>query len=192
MPGEFVGVYGITGTLREHTCGEQALPATDPLVFEVEMRENAGIGYWIVKAPAHDGMLTSEGNFSFETQSVYQLMEEPQAPPEPEPSLESDPEVLVDSERFERAPMPRTCSLVTTESIHGTIRREMTPEEDLPEPGMDLVGDNEIDVRVAEGSNCDFALESNGGLWTDLPCRVAYDLEGLLLEGPPAEDPEPK
>ena len=93
--------------------------------------------------------------------------------------------VLVNAERFERAPPVPPCSLVATESIRGSVRREPTAGGSA-DAGLvasrDLVGKNEIDVRPASGSDCDVALESNGGPWQDLPCHVAYDLEGRLYE----------
>jgi hypothetical protein len=181
LPGDLVGAYAVTGTLVEHTCGMAALPADDPMVFDVELRENEGQGFWIVRPPARTGQLDGEGAFHFEAESSRTLTEDRSAVVEPDPEREADPEFAADPERFEGTAERATCTLLVHESITGSVHR---PEHDSGEgtEAADLVADNDVEVRSAPDTDCDFILASEGGLWEQLPCRVSYTLEGVLLE----------
>ena len=193
-PGELVGAYRISGALMENTCGESALPAADPLNFDVEIRRQNGSGLWLATAPpAHLGSLQDDGDFSFERQSTYDVG----ARPSLELLVEMDIERLADPEAAQHLgdDMARPCRLTVNERVAGTLLRdsldddnagtgaretEVDPER-ASDSDADLIGENEIDVRVASGSDCRSSLDENGGPFERLPCAVRYDLEGELL-----------
>lgn len=180
LPGDLVGDYAVTGTLVDHTCGEQALPAADPMRFDVELREDNGQGFWIVQPPAHTGTLSPDGAFHFESESTQLLSADRVGVSEPDPEREADPELAADPERFEAMTARAQCTLRIHETIRGTVHR---PDADAGTNDVeaDLTGENEIQVRAAADTDCDFALEAQGGIWEQLPCRVSYDLAGVLL-----------
>ena len=171
-PGELVGAYLVTGTLVENTCGEEALPTVDPMMFEVQLRDDEGRGLWLVSPPARPGRLDEDGAFSFEYERGFTITGG--APPEI--TIETDPTVLVDPERIEREQMREPCEILVGESIVGSL--EHAPAEDEAA----LLASNEIAVRVATGARCDALLVDAGGPWERLPCRALYDLEGEPAE----------
>src|SRR5690348_14651619 len=64
--GTLVGQYNVTGVLVENTCGQTALPTTNPLSFAVEIREADGVGYWVpAKSSQNMGSVRDDGTFSF-------------------------------------------------------------------------------------------------------------------------------
>lgn len=178
-PGEAVGTYDVTGTLLENSCGEQALPAVDPMVFQVELRADGEIGYWLVAPPARSGRLTEAGEFSFDLERSYLV--EGAAPPEV--GIVIDPEVAIDPERIDREQMPGACMLFVHESIDGSILLDAAADGD-DSTASDLSGENEIAVRASAEPACAALLVDAGGPWHALPCRVRYDLAGDRTESP--------
>lgn len=175
-----MGDYSVTGTLVDHTCGKQALPAADPMLFQVELREDAGLGYWIVRPPARSGTLSADGAFHFELESSQNVAAAPTAAPEPDPEREVDPGLAADPDRFETMAAVAHCTLLVHETIRGSVSRPDADAGDIHVAG-DLTGDNEIEVRAASNTDCDFVLEAQGGIWEQLPCQVSYKLEGIRL-----------
>src|SRR5262245_27885065 len=74
LPGELVGAYHIEGALMENACGSDAVPAADPLSFDVEVRVADGSGLWLAASPpAFPGRLENDGDFQFERQSSFNV-----------------------------------------------------------------------------------------------------------------------
>jgi hypothetical protein len=185
-PGELVGAYHVDGALTENQCGDEALPANDPLSFEVQIRRDQRSGYWLQgMPPARAGRLGDDGTFSFELQQIYDVPTTTGTPSD-EPFLASDPEAAADPERFDRqeAESRTACRLTITEKIEGSVLREggsgvhHSSEDDSP----DLIGENAIIVAPVAGSNCKRATRAGGGPFEQLPCQASYDLTGQLLE----------
>src|SRR6476646_5957698 len=95
LPGEHVGAYSVSGELTENSCGSAAIPAVDPLQFEVELRDDQGTGLWLRGAPpARQGKLEGDGAFRFRLESTYSV---PGMAPEPvETLIYTDIEKLAD------------------------------------------------------------------------------------------------
>jgi hypothetical protein len=174
-PGDLVGTYAVTGTLLENSCGEQALPAVDPMTFRVELREDPelGRGYWLVAPPARAGTINDSGAFSFEIERSYVLSET--RPPEIE--ITADPELAIDPEQIDRQrQLPGDCVLFVNEAVAGNVARDSgaspTPEE------SELSGTTDVEVRTDRAPACDGLLVAGGGPWESLPCRVRYSLSG--------------
>ena len=195
-PGELVGAYHIEGALLENSCGSAAVPAADPLRFDVEIRDDDGTGLWVRVPPPRSGRFDDDGEFRFEVQSTYAASAEPNEPAET--LTEMDIEALANPttyERLDQAPAQR-CRLTVSEVIRGTVLHDSRGDEDgpglPPEPEdetgdesddeVDLVGENEISIRAVPGTDCSPALEEQGGPFLALPCRVSYELQGELLE----------
>ncbi|HMI92951.1 MAG TPA: hypothetical protein VK509_16360 [Polyangiales bacterium] len=185
-PGELVGAYHIEGALTENQCGEEALPATDPLTFDVQLRRDERSGYWLQgMPPARTGRLSDDGAFSFELQQIYDVPTTTGTPSD-EPFLTSDPEAAADPDRFDRqeAASRAACRLTITEKVEGSVLREggsgvhRSDEDDSP----DLVGENAIVVAPVSGGNCARVVRAGGGPFEQLPCRASYELVGQLVD----------
>ena len=189
-PGELVGVYAIEGALTKNECGNDALPAADPLSFDVELRKKDGTGYWLQgMPPAWPGLLSEDGAFSFELEQSYAV--DPKARVMPDPFSSMDPEKLADPtiyEKLDNAMNGRPCSLRIVESLDGSVLRDLTarghasksgpaPEESS---GADLVGDNAITISAADG-DCGLVMRDQGGPFDALPCTAHYDLVGTIM-----------
>lgn len=196
LPGELVGAYRIDGVLMENSCGSTALPAADPLRFDVEIRRQDGGGLWLVASPpGQPGTLADNGDFSFQRESTYDVGAQARRPVEL--LIEMDIERLADPEAAQQQGEDRTqpCRLAVTERIAGTLLRDSLADEDggietseasaaaddeTRGGNADLIGENEIAVRVA-GGDCRASLDDNGGPFEQLPCEVRYELEGELI-----------
>lgn len=67
-PGDLLGVYAVTGTLDETTCGSGALRAEDPWSFDVKLSRYQRDLYWLNGREAIVGDLEKDGvSFSFDT-----------------------------------------------------------------------------------------------------------------------------
>ena len=190
-PGDLVGAYRIDGSLMENSCGSAALPAADPLNFDVEIRKQGRSGYWVVAAPPpYPGLLDDDGDFSFERQSTYDLGEQRSA----ELLVDMDIERLTDPEAARQLgdDTPAPCRLTVSERVAGTLLRVSAAHEAQDggisaegrsgrSSGTDLVGKNDIAIRVASG-DCRRSLREHGGPFERLPCAVHYDLEGELID----------
>jgi hypothetical protein len=196
LPGELVGAYRIDGALMENSCGSAALPAADPLRFDVEIRKHDGGGVWLVASPpGQPGSLADNGDFSFQRESTYDVGAQARRPVEL--LIEMDIERLSDPEAAQQQGEDRTqpCRLGVTERIAGTLLRDSLAEEDggdgsaeasaaaedeTRSGNADLIAENEITVRVA-GGDCRASVDDNGGPFERLPCEVRYELEGELI-----------
>jgi hypothetical protein len=190
--GELVGAYRIRGALMENSCGSAALPAADPLNFDVQIRKQNGSGLWLVAAPPpQPGSLSNDGDFRFERLATYDVGERPSV----ELLVEMDIERLSDPEAARQLgdDSGKPCRLTVAERVAGTLLRDSLDEnagdesdaageERASSSGADLIGENEIAVRVAAGSDCRPSLEENGGPFERLPCVVRYELEGELID----------
>ncbi|MGD8859366.1 MAG: hypothetical protein PVI30_05090 [Myxococcales bacterium] len=197
-PGELVGEYAVDGALMENTCGSDAVPAVDPLRFQVQLRDDEGVGLWLMSPPAREGTLEGDGSFRFELERVYPVEREPGQRVDPE-LLTTDPEAYVDEvslERFDPASNASDpgCALRVVEQIEGAINRRRSEDEggaviarraDADDGIADMVADNRIEIRVASGARCGFVLAEAGGPFERLPCSLRYDLEGELLDDQP-------
>lgn len=186
--GELVGAYRIEGALIENSCGSAAVPAADPLRFDVELRDDDGIGLWLRVPPPRSGRLDDDGEFRFEVQATYAASSEPNEPPET--LTEMQIEALADPSGYEQLDRPpaQRCGLMVTELIQGTVLHDsrddgepsFRPEDE--DDVVDLVGQNEISIRGVPGTDCSPALATQGGPFLALPCRIDYELEGQLIE----------
>jgi hypothetical protein len=191
LPGELVGAYRINGALMENSCGSAALPAADPLRFDVEIRSQDQSGLWLVSSPpGHPGSLAANGEFSFTRESTYDVGGQVRQPTEL--LIEMDIERLADPAVAQELGEDRTrpCRLNVRERISGRLLRDSIADADGgarersvvddDELDADLIAENEIAVRVASG-DCSASLDENGGPFERLPCQVRYDLEGELI-----------
>jgi hypothetical protein len=193
LPGELVGVYAIEGALTKNECGDEALPAIDPLTFDVELRREGGTGYWLQgMPPARTGILSDDGAFSFESEQSYDV--DPSARMQPDPFSDMDPEALADPEayQFDDARSGRPCRLRIVESVEGAVLRTLSPlreeesdddraADDDDASDADLTADNSIVVSTETGFDCGLVLREQGGPFDTLPCTAHYELVGTML-----------
>jgi hypothetical protein len=183
-PGTLVGAYHIEGKLLENTCGKAALPASDTLSYDVEVRQDEqGRGIWrLAMPPAHLGSLTPEGGFAFEVEHNYRVG----GSQEPLDVLnELDPEALADPELVERLDQvgaQKPCTLVVVQRIEGNLFAVHDADAGIndAEAEADLVGNDEIAIRAGQGSVCTQVLTTYGGPFDELPCSARYALKGEL------------
>jgi hypothetical protein len=192
LPGERVGSYAIEGALTENSCGSQALPAADPLKFNVELRQDdQGQGVWMRgMPPGHPGKLEADGHFRFVSESIFDVRTMP--PEKVESLIYEDIERLSDPNTYDNLDQPpgKPCRLAISERIEGRALRvnrsdaggpAYTSDAGVERDSPDLIAENEVEIRPASG-DCAVVLSQQGGPFLTLPCRVHYDLEGTLAE----------
>jgi hypothetical protein len=182
--GELVGVYAIDGALIENTCGQMALPAVDPLRFEVEIRQNDQVGYWQVeKQPQQAGEIEDDGAFRFtgEQTSLVSSMRSARNDLEPGEFVSLAPDFDLKT---------TTCAMKVRETIEGSLARrfvtvdggEPQVDEGAKSAKHDLTGDNTIEVSATPESDCSASLAAFGGPFANLPCLAHYKLSGELQD----------
>ena len=181
--GVLVGFYAIQGVLSENTCGQAALPASTELKFDVQIREDDGIGYWMrAKQGSTTGSLSASGAFRFSTSQTKIISpgdsQSAQLQPSDFTSLQPD---------FDLQRQP-ACALTVMETITGDLRRRNAADGgaviELPESATnagDLSAEHLIEVNPTSGSDCNAALAAFGGNYLSLPCQARYVLHGSLL-----------
>ena len=182
--GDLVGVYAIDGALTENSCGQAALPAVDPLRFEVEIRYTDTVGYWqIEKRPAKPGELEQNGEFRFtnENTSLVSSMRGANNALEPQDFLSLEPDFDLKT---------TTCAMKVREVIEGSLKRSLLDgvdggvfELDPGDAKYDLSGENTIEVTPTTDSDCSASLAVKGGPFSNLPCTAHYALRGTLQRG---------
>lgn len=209
-PGELVGEYAVRGSLLENTCGSAALPAADPLDFQVQIRDDGISALWLLTPPARPGTLDDDGDFEFETESSF-VVDPERGAQAPDP-FTTDPEAFVDEASLEQAFDPAAagvrprCVLTIVERMRGTLTRNVdgpivdaadavddadsthdvrATDDGTDDDGAasaDLSGDNEIEIRATAGSDCTLVMQDAGGPFEALPCFAHYAIEGELIE----------
>ncbi len=180
--GDLVGVYAIKGALVTNTCGQQALPAVNPLKFEVEIRQDDRVGYWQTdKQPQRAGELDEDGAFLFvgEQTSLVSSMRTARNDLEPGEFVSLTPDFDLKT---------TNCAMRVKETIEGSVVRRVVfvdggePQIDDANPASkyDLTGDNTIEVSATSDSDCSKSLAAYGGTFMNLPCMAHYVLSGDL------------
>jgi hypothetical protein len=175
LPGEPIGVYHVVGTLEENSCGPRGLPADNPLLFDVEIRDDDGIGVWALpQKPFILGTIKSNGEFLFRLEDRYTLR-----PAEPEPK--ADPEFYLDPEAYRE---PQECHLSQVEVIQGIVAPDGNGR--TLDAGVDasvvFIGTDTIDIQPMSNTDCRDMLATASGTFATLPCRAVYTLEGELSD----------
>lgn len=161
-PGETAGTFTVTGRLEENTCGSDAVPTADPLVFDVELRREDGQAWWRrPDAPLVDGTVDSDGVYRFRFQQIITVLE-PDAG-QPGCALEQSDQVEV--------------SLPEIAGDAGTTDAETTTT-DAGAPPSTLEGQQHVEMAPTAGSDCQSILATAGGPFHTLPCTIVYTLEG--------------
>jgi hypothetical protein len=176
-PGEVVAAFHVIGALEENACGATAVPAIDPIVFDVEIRNDRGRGFWRqADAPVISGTFDDEdGEFAFRT-----TRQVPVIAPEPETGV-------------------RGCAVEQREEVSGTVTHvlvladgavaDASPGPDAgtgeapdgaaqPDTTAELTGESRVTFTPVPGSDCTAALAVAGGPFAALPCMIRYRLDG--------------
>jgi hypothetical protein len=179
--GTLVGVYAVRGVLVENSCGTTALPTPSPLEYNVEIREDHGVGYWMpAKSSQNAGSLTTRGEFSFSaTQSAVLSMTQggQQLQPTDFQTLQPDFDL-----------QKKTCAVTSMRRISGSLQRRNAADGGfVTEIGSvdagaddDLVGTDIVEIAPSAGSDCNASLSALGGTYLALPCGARYLLTGTL------------
>jgi len=185
LPGEPIGTYAISGSLEDNTCGQAALPAVNPLAFDVQIRLAGTSGNWIVgDPPGFEGVVDEQGAFLFGAESFSTVIQ----PGSRSNELEQPEDYINGSAVSDSAEVGCTLSIV--EQIDGTIHRTAMTDAGVntigEEPGDtevdDLVGENRIDMSPMPGSDCSRLLGTDGGPFLALPCYALYTISGELYD----------
>ncbi len=191
--GVLVGKYAVKGSLIDNSCGQVALPASNPLNYVVSLRDDNGTATWAPdKSSSAGGSLSGNGAFNFETQLTRDMGTTVQA----NQNLQTgdlltpggDPDLI-----------KRHCIMVTIDTLAGVIHKRLADASldagDGAQLGdastsatatttADLTGDETVQVMAATGADCTAALAIAGGPYTVLPCGLHYKLEGTLQAEP--------
>ena len=188
-PGELVGSYSVQGALTKNECGRDALPAADPLLFDVEIRHEDQAGYWLQgMPPAFPGHYGDDGAFAFELESTYDVDAKMGEPLDALSAMDS--EALANPATYDalQAPAAQPCILRVVERIAGQVLASAGGNADAgagdavvgAEMPRDLVADNDISISAMSGGDCARVLHANGGPFAALPCGAHYDLVGTI------------
>lgn len=195
-PGSLVGSYAVHGVLIENSCGQTALPTSNPLDFVVEIRTISSVAYWMPgKAAQNSGTLNDSGNFQF-TMSETQVVQTAASTGQLEPSdfLSAEPDFDLQKKQA------RACALTRKQTVKGKLARRIedggvseTPSASQRDAATaleadatavdsndDLSAEHVIEVTPTSGSDCNGALAALGGVFLTLPCEARYVLSGSL------------
>jgi hypothetical protein len=186
-PGSLVGSYAVHGVLVENTCGQTALPTSNPLDFVVEIRTDSGVAYWIPnKAMSNTGTLNDSGTFRF-TMSDTKVVDGSMTMRQEEPSdfLSAKPDFDLQKQQ------DRACALTRKQTVSGKLARRIEDgmvnatgsDKDASvdaDSDEDLSAEHVIEIAPTSGSNCNGVLAALGGAFTALPCEARYLLSGSL------------
>ncbi len=75
VPGDALGMYAVTGTLGEDTCGADGLGAPSTWEFAVRLSRDGSALYWLNGREAIVGEIDRRGSFGFETHLDLPLQE---------------------------------------------------------------------------------------------------------------------
>lgn len=163
LPGQSLGVYAITGSLTTNECGNQAVPAINPLVFEVELRYDGQQAYWHREGlPMVSGAISAAGAFTFQTQNTWTA-------------------IAADAVSGYAG-----CFIAQQDTIHGTVSLDSYNQADAsdqnsPTANTSWSGQQVIQMSPVSGSDCQPAMLHAGGSFHELPCSIHYDLLGTRL-----------
>lgn len=163
LPGRSLGVYGVVGTLKSNECGNQAVPAANPLVFQVELRYDGQQAYWHREGlPAVAGAVTADGKFTFSIQTTWT-------------AIPADPNFGYVG-----------CFIAQQDTILGKVSLDDEEQSDAANDDAGVLneswsGTEDIQMSPTAGSDCQAALLPLGGSFNQLPCGVHYDLLGTRL-----------
>lgn len=185
-PGSLVGSYAVHGVLVENTCGQNALPTSNPLDFVVEIRTDSGVAYWIPnKAMSNTGTLNDSGTFRFTT-SDTKVVDGSKTPRQEEPSdfLSAKPDFDLQKQQ------DRACALTRKQTVSGKLARRIEDgmvnatgsdkDASVDNDDDDLSAEHVIEIAPTSGSDCNGALAALGGAFLALPCEARYLLSGSL------------
>jgi hypothetical protein len=182
--GTLVGFYGVQGVLVENSCGQSALPAVSPLKFDVQIREDGGVGYWSqTKQAQSTGSLNSRGEFRFSTSLTKVVSSGQPGQTQLQPSNFTSLQPDFDLQQ-------RSCALTVRETITGSVQRrnaadggaivEVSAADAAVGGSNDLEAEHLIEVTPSAGSDCNLVLAAFGGNYLALPCGARYVLHGNL------------
>ena len=178
--GNLVGKYAVHGVLVENSCG-QGLPTSNPLDFQLEIRESDGVAYWAPsKSSRNSGSLSDAGAFRFSTSQTTVIKAAMQVLAEPGDFVSNDPD--------RDLKQTRACAVTTKETITGNLQRWRETDGAITESPLrgdagssdDLTAEHMIEVSASAGSDCNPALVAFGGKYNALPCAARYQLRGTL------------
>ena len=171
-PGARVGMFDLSGSLEENTCGQGFAPAPS-ISFVAELRRDGDVGYWRMggMGPRNAGPIDDDGSFRFRQQAQ------------------------IDGWPADPAQGILPCRFIQTETIEGQVElASMASDAGTVDagtadagtgdagvaPAQVLTATNTIEIGVVPGFDCSLALVSAGagGQFASLPCRASYDLEG--------------
>jgi hypothetical protein len=177
-PGESRGFYHVVGVLRGNSCGA-AVPALNPLVFDVEVRGDGGQGFWRRASIAPvSGVLRDDNTFEFIVPSRVGVTA-------PRPEI-GDPGCVLDQhERMTGAlkgnhTSSSTDGAITDSGVDDAGVDAATGESATIDHAPKLEGSSVIALSPSAGSSCAGVLVAQGGVFSALPCSVDYALDGTL------------
>lgn len=182
-PGQTLGTFQVVGSLDANGCGA-AVPALDPIAFEVEVRDDRGRGIWVRgDGPIQTGVQLPDGAYRFRTGATV-------------PVISAQPGYrgcnLQQVEMIEVHVTPTTSIALAGEDgglqpDAGTADADAGADGGVPERAMELSGISEIQYTPTSTSDCSPLPVVNGGPWAALPCTLRYTLFGTGT-GPMPED----
>lgn len=174
-PGEPVGSFRVVGSLEDNLCGPQAVPATDPVVFSVEIRRDGAQAWWRrPDAPLVEGVVEPDGTFRFHGTGRRVVVA-----PNPDAGV---PGCALDQQ--EELTIRLTGEVGADAGVGADAAIETLGDAAVGDAGArpGLEGRHTIHLTPSAGSNCTPALAAAGGPFLAIPCDVDYALSGETTE----------
>jgi hypothetical protein len=147
-PGEPVGQFHVTATLKSTTCG----PAPNPWQFDVKLRhDRSSVMYWV------QGGLPVKGNVDTNSRATFSA---------------TDTRTLRDANAKTGT---AACAVTRTDALDVSLATGSTPAVDVASTTA-FVGTLAYDFAPVAGSDCSDQLLSTNGDYEALPCTIQYDL----------------
>lgn len=158
-PGELLGTYAISGTIKNDDCGAELLGAPDPWQFQVKLSRLGRDLYWLNGREAIVGAIGADGtSFSFDTR------------------------VDVGMDGKGQTGKPTGCVVSRRDRAQGTLLESEETTDAGDAQVLGLKGELSFGYSSKSDTEC---LEIIGvpGSVQNLPCSLSYTIEGERLDG---------
>jgi hypothetical protein len=148
-PGDSIGVFHVSGKLVSTSCGT----TPDPWEFDVRLRHDAAILYWVQGDAPISGQLDATARAVLKSTAVQTVR-------------------AADAKTKTAA-----CTMARSDVLDLALAPVATPAGDVG-GATSFKGTLTYRFTVTDGSSCEDQVAESGGDFKTLPCDVQYDLAG--------------
>lgn len=179
LPGEVIGTYQVKMTLKENTCGPNAVYISDGSMYSVQLRADGPQGYWrLADGKPLPGKHTEDHKFTFMFSSVVATSDADAGSPLCQLAQTEVLSVKVHGAKIDKNSDDESPDASTVDAGDDSSERDAGESSDPP---TTLTGTHELNIAPTPSSDCRKALHPNGP-FALLPCKVIYTLRGQERE----------